>query len=318
LLSPDGYYTYLNVPKVEDTTTTAAAAAAAVDEELIKKNYRKLSLKHHPDRPDGDAETFHVLNRAQKVLLHPKMRQQYDLLGIDLDEEDEDKPDDSHGNDDNNTGTTNNSTNNSSSSSGPETVISHIASATLATILQVMVRTAMMGLTAVILVRYRILLFPAVAFLVFVAYRVHFVTALNATSRNSMETLSPLMIGVGLVLMYRGRSGKLEWSQGFWIGEALVLTMFSFNSVPAQRTPAMGILFSAVSFLLTFWLGGKLWRYVTVLGVEALIAIMCALAFPIMELILEQIMMEKLKKVGAKIRLQNERYQAYYAAHPVS
>ena len=39
LLAPDGYYAYLKVPKTPN---------AEIDEDLVKKNYRKLSLKHHP------------------------------------------------------------------------------------------------------------------------------------------------------------------------------------------------------------------------------------------------------------------------------
>ena len=81
LLAPDGYYKYLGVPKT---------AEGSVDDDTIKKNYRKLSLKHHPDRSGGDAETFRVLNRAQKVLTNPKLRQQYDILGLDLDDDDDD------------------------------------------------------------------------------------------------------------------------------------------------------------------------------------------------------------------------------------
>lgn len=79
LLSPDGYYLYLGIPKSE----------GGVDPDVIKKNYRKLSLKHHPDRNGGDAETFRMLNRAQKVLMSPKLRQQYDILGLDLDDDDD-------------------------------------------------------------------------------------------------------------------------------------------------------------------------------------------------------------------------------------
>ena len=47
LLAPDGYYAYLGIPK---------SATSEPDEDLIKKNYRKLSLKHHPDK-GGDADT---------------------------------------------------------------------------------------------------------------------------------------------------------------------------------------------------------------------------------------------------------------------
>lgn len=53
-----------------------------------------------PDKPSGDADTFRVLNRAQRVLMNPKLRQQYDILGIDLDDEEGDhntKDDDDDG-----------------------------------------------------------------------------------------------------------------------------------------------------------------------------------------------------------------------------
>jgi hypothetical protein len=114
LLSPDGYYTYLGISKpgsrgpTTDTSSngsgsssgssnsnanaehkplTGSSSAPGIDEDAVKKNYRKLSLKHHPDKPKGDADTFRVLNRAQRVLMNPKLRQQYDILGIDLDDD---------------------------------------------------------------------------------------------------------------------------------------------------------------------------------------------------------------------------------------
>lgn len=106
LISPDGYYTYLGISKPSPSEVAAAAEnvsssflprnqesdpnnASAIDEDAVKKNYRKLSLKHHPDKRGGDAETFRVLNRAHKVLTNPKLRQQYDILGLDLDDDDE-------------------------------------------------------------------------------------------------------------------------------------------------------------------------------------------------------------------------------------
>ena len=106
LLAPDGYYTYLGIDKTvavrsasdsdpshnnsnSISNASLLSPSSSVDEELIKKSYRKLSLRHHPDRPTGDADTFRVLNRAQKVLLNPILRQQYDLLGLDIDDEEE-------------------------------------------------------------------------------------------------------------------------------------------------------------------------------------------------------------------------------------
>lgn len=123
LLSPDGYYTYLNIAKMTD--------GGDIDEEQIKKNYRKLSLKHHPDRPTGDDESFRLLNRAQKVLLHPKLRQQYDWLGIDLEEDGEEKHDNGEEGD------------SSSEPLTPETIMSQMATATLGTLLQIIIRTGM-------------------------------------------------------------------------------------------------------------------------------------------------------------------------------
>jgi hypothetical protein len=111
LLSPDGYYTYLGISKpgsqvpTTDTSSNGSGSSSGsshsnaehkpltgssvpgIDEDAVKKNYRKLSLKHHPDKPKGDADTFRVLNRAQRVLMNPKLRQQYDILGIDLDDD---------------------------------------------------------------------------------------------------------------------------------------------------------------------------------------------------------------------------------------
>jgi hypothetical protein len=119
LLSPDGYYTYLGISKPSShgpsTSPTASSSSSGsssgsssssnsnaehkplsgssdpgVDVDAVKKNYRKLSLKHHPDKPNGDSDTFRVLNRAQRVLMNPKLRQQYDVLGIDLDDDEDD------------------------------------------------------------------------------------------------------------------------------------------------------------------------------------------------------------------------------------
>jgi len=150
LLSPDGYYKYLDVPKVDtpNTSVTSSVASSAneplippIDADLVKKNYRKLSRKHHPDRPGGNADTFRLLNRAQKVLLNPKLRQQYDILGIDLDDDDEenDGEDDSHDID-----KEENNQKHSQRQERPTTaqgIVQEIASMALSTIMQLGVRT---------------------------------------------------------------------------------------------------------------------------------------------------------------------------------
>ena len=125
LLAPDGYYTYLGIPKTPD-----------LDEDLIKKNYRRLSLKHHPDKRGGDADTFRLLNRAQKVLTTSKLRQQYDNLGLDLDDDDDQAM------------TTNSQPNNDSGNGDDDDeqttsqgIVHEIASMALTTVLQMGVRT---------------------------------------------------------------------------------------------------------------------------------------------------------------------------------
>lgn len=52
----------------------------ASDDE-IKKAYRKLAHKYHPDKQGGDAEKFKEINAAYQVLSDKTKRQQYDQFG---------------------------------------------------------------------------------------------------------------------------------------------------------------------------------------------------------------------------------------------
>ena len=55
------------------------------DENMIKKAYRKLALKYHPDRNQGDKEAeekFKLVNEAYQVLSDPQKRAVYDRYGV--------------------------------------------------------------------------------------------------------------------------------------------------------------------------------------------------------------------------------------------
>lgn len=47
----------------------------------IKKAFRELAHKYHPDKQGGSAEKFKEINEAHQVLSNPEKRQQYDQFG---------------------------------------------------------------------------------------------------------------------------------------------------------------------------------------------------------------------------------------------
>jgi len=359
LLSPDGYYTYLSIPKPDPSSSLtnpyldAAAASGSsstpensiIDLDQVKKNYRRLSLKHHPDRRGGNEETFRALNRAKIVLSSPKLRREYDLIGLDLEDDAEDHHDDHHSSSENASSDASKTethddkehTNNNNNQNKTETVMSHLASATLAGVLQMVVRTALMGVVSVLLSRYTILTIVTLGMLVFLSTRIY--SALNVAAKGANVKLNllslkdvgvPLLIAVGVFSMFRGRRFVMEndtsgednqvvgdsttvqetiyhsWTWTFWFGETLVMTLFLANSFE-KRSPALLALFTTISGIFALWLRGQFWRYATLLGFQGVIALLVVLAFPIMEMILEQIVEEKMKKVGEKIRAHDAR-----------
>lgn len=63
-----------------DYYSTLGVGRTASDEE-IKKAYRKMAMKHHPDR-GGDESTFKKISEAYEVLSDPKKKQMIDM-GVD-------------------------------------------------------------------------------------------------------------------------------------------------------------------------------------------------------------------------------------------
>ncbi len=62
------YYQILGVPRT-------------ASEEEIKKAYRKLAHKYHPDKAGGDEKQFKEINEAYQVLSNKEKRAQYDQFG---------------------------------------------------------------------------------------------------------------------------------------------------------------------------------------------------------------------------------------------
>ena len=57
-------------------------------EREIKRAYRKLSLVHHPDRPNGNADKFKEISEAYEVLKDPEKREMYDRFGEGMESDD--------------------------------------------------------------------------------------------------------------------------------------------------------------------------------------------------------------------------------------
>ena len=62
------YYKILGIPK-----------SASKDD--VKKAFRKMAHKYHPDKPGGDAEKFKRASEAYSILGDEKKRAEYDAYG---------------------------------------------------------------------------------------------------------------------------------------------------------------------------------------------------------------------------------------------
>lgn len=57
------------------------------NQDEIKRAFRKLAHKYHPDKPDGDEAKFKECNEAYQVLGNEQKRQQYDQFGSSFDQQ---------------------------------------------------------------------------------------------------------------------------------------------------------------------------------------------------------------------------------------
>ena len=53
----------------------------SASEEEVKKAYRRLAHKYHPDRAEGDETKFKEINEAYQTLSNKQKRAQYDQFG---------------------------------------------------------------------------------------------------------------------------------------------------------------------------------------------------------------------------------------------
>ena len=140
--------------------------------DVQKVSENRLDQLHDSLTPSSDS-----VNSIQKhsgklqiVLSNAKLRREYDLVGLDLEDDAEDHDHHEDGASSTTAGTTSNTDNEGEgsseahhedskdgNSSKTETVMGHLASATLAAVLQVVVRTALMGFVSSFISRYTIL-----------------------------------------------------------------------------------------------------------------------------------------------------------------
>jgi DnaJ domain len=311
LSSPDGYYAYLGIPKPTAATTTEPSNA--IDSALVQRQYRKLSLKHHPDRAGGHEETFRKLHRAQHVLCHEHLRKQYDILGLDL--HDEDAPNDDE------------ATTSSNNKPPEQGIVQELASNVLSGFLQLTVKTILTAVVCVGLVRYFYTTLLALLLFVYVAYSLHQQGRSKQTSRSItsvlLEIASPLLLMAAVLLMHYGgrvqsadNQAVREWTLLFWLGEALLIGVFGANSLEALLTvelrrwvlPPLAV----VAALASLYLAGRWANYATLISVEVVLCLFTVVAFPVMEMILERVVAEKLSRVGEKVRQYHATCQAYY------
>ena len=113
-----------------------------------------------------------------------------------------------------------------------------------------------------------------------------------------------------IVIINDDGTAYLQWSWLFWFGEMIILASFLFNYYPIFQGSLLGILLlSVISPILSLWLRGRFWTYVTLLGIELGIVILGITVGIAMKRALTGIAQVRMRKVGEKIRIREKRMQ---------
>lgn len=95
-----------------------------------------------------------------------------------------------------------------------------------------------------------------------------------------------------------------------------MIGMFCYNSLGVYFAGQVTLFIlgtTVFSILSALWFRGRLWNYFVVVIIVAVCAVVMAFLFPMIELLLDAILNEKMKKVGEKIRLQHKMLREHYA-----
>jgi hypothetical protein len=186
------------------------------------------------------------------------------------------------------------------------------------------IHAGMMAITSVIITRWKYTTIPAVLFLLYTSFQIFRAKSSGSSGVNLIQTydiLSPILLATGLIIMYTWKNNshyqqqegevetQFQWNKMFWMGETLIMTIFCINTLVSKEAssvrPSLGLGVGLYVFfaMIALFIRGKGWRYMTILSMELGLALVAVLVFPIMEMIMEALVDEKMKKVGERVRL---------------
>jgi len=170
-----------------------------------------------------------------------------------------------------------------------------------------------MGFISAVFARYKYLLYPCMLFLLFIAYRITRAHLDKPPKPTKGDILSPIIIAIAMYIMHSARNqadldGTDYWSWKFYLAEITFMTLFILNSltvdktIPVRPSIAASAGYTVLAAIACTWIRGRLWRYGIIVVLELILALLAGVIFPTMEVVLEEIMREKLKKIGEKVR----------------